>query len=945
MTSVGRESWFLRPQAVVTRRLRQRISCRNICGYRPYMSSHEDSNPLKHLEEALQGGRVQAASNELRELIGLAADLGALGKDVGKILLALYDDFEIRAMCDFADLLQRHPAEEVARPALEAVESLLSGIEDWQRIFRELAGERLARDLMQQVRSRDVSAATDTARNILVRASSPESRMRLSRQVGAILGSMPHDQDRAEQVVNALSRDLESVGIDETHLAVLEEMWRTSLTNLGRTEPGVSERQWNRIHTDAVVQLMRALPGRTVGPQPTAEQEQHFYDALHLMVAAYYADEAVIDFLDIARILREFCPTDPRPTGPVEGVEAVAFVRMNPGDKLASVRGLRRLGQKEKLVESVLRAVKSYREGRPADILMAVMGGLSNNRFFPYLSSALRDKRFSRMVPLIIDSLGRIGNARCLGALQNLLEHYCGSRLIDPPTRRLIGYCLASLGRIARHPTTSNDQRNAIALKALKTLPDDGPIGQAALHHFFTMRDAGTLSDEVKGIGMRLIVGGLWSQSSRSKLAKGDERQRTELGFREELVDILVNMGPRCLALLLKEAERRSMQYSGAYWAVGEALGKIGDERALPFIEKILINTFVTDDSALPKHMRESYFDAARNEYVPLTRDRVAHSLLYAVRERCGQAGRRFLIEIGKAFQSHVYTAPGPQSAALVQQILVEEHLREEALRREEAPLREDAAAPQEDIDALLQPEAKRPREDDSLDRLIKDIRGKRLFRVKTAKRVAAIQEAAARRAQEAVGPLCEQLDDEDRAVRAAAGTALQEILRSPTAPSNTMIFELLESLRKAPPARVDAITSIAAKLHPQRDPLKTILLRFVETESDEKQKKRIAGIFRVAHEQEAAAARRAAEAAPPEERLEVLAPDTEEDQPEREMPGVQPHGRAAPTKESVLPLPPGAQTRSPQEIFELRRRYFAERQVWLAGNKRGPEPKRPAGV
>jgi len=64
------------------------------------------------------------------------------------------------------------------------------------------------------------------------------------------------------------------------------------------------------------------------------------------MVDAYFRDADVLDFNDVARILQEFSPADERATGPVEGVEDAAFLRMGAPDRVTAVRALRRLGER-----------------------------------------------------------------------------------------------------------------------------------------------------------------------------------------------------------------------------------------------------------------------------------------------------------------------------------------------------------------------------------------------------------------------------------------------------------------------------------------------------------------------------------------------------------------------------------------------------------------------
>ena len=133
-----------------------------------------------------------------------------------------------------------------------------------------------------------------------------------------------------------------------------------------------------------------------------------------------------------------------------------------------AVRVLRRLGENPRLVEAALDAARAYSSGRPHEILLYFMGGLSNAAFFSHMVQALEDKQLAAMHSLAIDALGRIGDKKSLAALQNLLTGFCGVRVIDPPARRRITNCLSALGRIARHPDTSAERRNAVVSRVFR---------------------------------------------------------------------------------------------------------------------------------------------------------------------------------------------------------------------------------------------------------------------------------------------------------------------------------------------------------------------------------------------------------------------------------------------------------------------------------------------
>ncbi len=370
-------------------------------------------------------------------------------------------------------------------------------------------------------------------------------------------------------------------------------------------------------------------------------------------------EESDACFVDLARILREFCPTDEHPTGAIEGIEAVAFLRLPPADKLISVRAIRRLGQNLRLAKTLLHAAERHRKrAREFEILLTLMGGLSNPVFTPCMAQVLEDESLKRLHDTVVESLGRIGDVRCLGAIQRLFASLCQARVIDPPTRTRLAGCLASLGRIARHPSTTEEQRNQIVGQVFKTLPSARPISRIAIQTQCTWNPGG-LSADVRRLIVPRAMDILWTVDAHSKLARGNLAQKTELGSREQVATVLINMGTANLPLLIEEAEKRVIQYSGAYLALAEILTRIGDPHALPLLQKMLLITLKTDESATPEHLRESYFDAATNEFKPLSRDKIAHAIVFAIDKTGGPEGVRILDHFTQRIKSREFDPPG----------------------------------------------------------------------------------------------------------------------------------------------------------------------------------------------------------------------------------------------------------------------------------------------
>jgi hypothetical protein len=124
------------------------------------MASSAFSEFQQNLESALRARNTQAATRLFQDMIGLAPDLPAMGREVGHVLLALYDDLEVETFLAFSQWLERHPAEEIAAAALQLVGPQRTGLKEWRKTLSDVEGERLARDLRTLIRSRDIAAAS-----------------------------------------------------------------------------------------------------------------------------------------------------------------------------------------------------------------------------------------------------------------------------------------------------------------------------------------------------------------------------------------------------------------------------------------------------------------------------------------------------------------------------------------------------------------------------------------------------------------------------------------------------------------------------------------------------------------------------------------------------------------------------------------------------------------
>lgn len=859
------------------------------------MSKDALKSALQDLDRCLVKGETGAAL----ALVGnLAEKMGPEegGKHLGRLLKERLDQFYVAEVYRLANAFSDQFSEALIQRALAFPKAHWQRIKNWRGLLKELHGESQARQVRGLVRHRKLDEAAGLCVNLLKNAEAG-SRIPLARQIGAILGSMIADRARAEKTLENVEKQINRLSLGTETAEALQGTFAETQKNVSLSQLEQQEQQWNRMHTEVVVQLIRKLPGAGATGPPSQEEEDRFYLELHAFFCAFFLDAKHLRFADAARVVQEFCPLDPRAVGPVEGVEDVAFLRISENGRIASVRALRRLGEKERLAKALADFSGKSDGGLQKKFLIRLMGGLANGHFRPILEKMLHSGDSKELWGELVDALGRVGDAKSCQLLQKHFQALAKKKPLDPPVVRNLSVVLAALGRIARHPKTPAESRNAIVRFVLEHLPQNSEIKRLALGHLFRV-DPEEMELELRLAGARMATHLLWMPDPKTQLDRGNPNQRTELGFREELTDILIALGNPVLPAVLETAETHLMQYCGAFWAVGETLTQIGDPSMTSLVEKMVTVALKTDESALPESRKETFFDAAQENFVALGKDKVVHSLLYALKEKGGETGQAALAEIARQVADRDLPNPGGEAASFLGEMLIQNRDKPKASKSLQDRINSSGS------------QAPRPRQKDSVKELQKDARGKGLFGVKMEKRISAIQELGARCDLEALPTLCGVLNDKDKMAAKAAETALRHYLK-PSRGDNFLrraLFEILEQMREASKPGARAIQEFLARAKPNKDPLNTLLMRTMKTEKDERFKRKIGEIFAIAQNSPAARAGLRDEANP----------DLGDEEALNEM------------------------AQKQQERLQMKRDYLAARRAWIAGGKKTAEPKPP---
>lgn len=795
-------------------------------------------------------------------------------------------------------------------------EKPLQRTEAWRQILRAMGRERYARELRSLIRGKQLKEAASRVRFMIELTREDENPQSVIGYLGTTLGTLDHDQELVDGLIRGIAKSPEAFGLDSQLVIALDDARKKQFARSAAIALEGREREFTRVATQSIVDLRNRLSTELAVGEPTEEETAEFFEELHAAFRAYFAIGRADGLLDIITLLVELTPRDRRTIGPLVASEERLFLSLNPRQRLVCVRALRRLGEIPRLVGLLNKYARTPTAEPYLIPIIEVMGGLGSREFYEVIVNKYQDSSFADPRFSCIDALGRIQNEAAADLLIKRFGTLLRARPFDPPKRREAEAICTALGRVARSRGVSVERRNEITAQIVALIPpSDTQMGFRAARDLFAFQPQ-NLDQRLIDWAMERVVQALWSQDQRPEFARAAEGMRAMLGFRQEIVDLGILLGNAGQEAFLRSVEPNASRFSGAFLAVAEILEKIGDERALTVLKKLILTAWMSSEEGGSKYYQETYYDTASATVKPLTRDKIIHALLYTAGRIGGAAGRRYLVETAHQVRSKQLDMPGDETGSFLMQHLME-HGREVAEEQVEDRTGAESAEPAGD-----NPYAKaHPKE------IMDALRGRYLMaNAKRTKKVPAIQELARRRHVDALEVLVEQLAEKDSIIRLAAETALQEFSAPGARPATITLLGqiLLDRLNKSNGYEREAVRDLIHKINPRREPLRSLIVDAFNTEPEGTPLKG----------ELSAIVRReklfGAEGAGKEERGDAGAGDmsdfvfsgsTDSDKAE---PQVQ--------EKKLSPL-------------EIKRQYFLARKAWVDSGKKGEPPSPPEGI
>lgn len=810
-----------------------------------------------------------------------------IGREVSAILVDEYSLFSIRSVTDFAKMARETLPPEAAQTTIGALKPIVERTQHWIKELDAVTRERLARETRSAVTLNELREAARLAQALVERGRNAQDRERLARFLVEALAGLARDRDRTEKLLHAL--------FDKGRLGI-EIDWQTLLAEAAgrKSASGLveSDREWVRELNTACSALREFVPGKRDAGEPKPEQITAFVDEAGAVLRAGLSG-SIEDFIDALNIVREFCPTDPSFIPSPAGVEPRMFLDLGPRAKLVAVRGIAALGEIPALRAKVLELAAAQGETRLA-LVANVMGGLRHIDFAAWLMEAMPKAKSAKQQEAVVEAMSRIAHPRSIGLILEELAR-CMKKAVEPAEQRRAKMLLTALGRIGRGRTLDDPRRNRLVRETIALVGEaDTDLSFYCASQMFAARVA-ELEPPLRDWAARVVVDAMFRHDRGSDLKSVYD---SPMGFRAPMIQTLQRLGKEALPAALERAEPHAHRFSGAFAAFAEALRKIGDERAVPLLTRMIRTAFQAPATTQSYLLKEQSLNSATGQLQELDRDDVVHTMLFALEEIGGEPGKAALLELADRVQAGQMQSPGPGTSKALFEV-----------KRKHGSIGK--------IEAFSDFEPEDVTEED-IRKATKDAKGG-LFS-KPAAQIAGLAVLGRARRLKTVPTIVECLAAKDAMVVQAAVTALDQFLSPLPSPDRFEAFlsELFDAARGLKPPQIEKIADTIRRTFPKRAPYDGVFARKLDELVPHEETR---------HRLRAGMVVDASASLAPKTVGSVEAPD------------------AAPTEAAQGPAL--SATGLVLGDLDLKRRKMLEfrqaRDAWLKGGRKGPPPEPPA--
>ncbi|GAB4326395.1 MAG: hypothetical protein Kow0059_22790 [Candidatus Sumerlaeia bacterium] len=851
------------------------------------------------LEAAQPQHAFETVAHQLKVLPDAAAELAA---GLAGPLARLYDNYHVDAVERFAQLCQQNLEPAQAEALLAPIRHELEAARQWGRRLEAVHAERLVHELRDAVQLGDFKTAVVRLSLVLHPRQDDDTRIKTAYYIGGVLGSISTHHENVVKLLQTLKPLAGRLHLTAALLAALQEASDEAYAKVGRTGaagPAELRDEFNSL----VIDIQRTLPGRMEMREPDEEEVERFVRIGRALMRVPFRAGRLDHLTDATLVLLDFYPRPLSAAGARAGVQARAYQSLGYTAMKLCLLGLGRLADSPRLCQLILDFFKGPSGAPYIRHGIELMGAMRSKAFYPFLKEALEDSSLKAERPEVVKALGMIGEPEARSALLETLRDTLKARVIDPPRQKQAVTIIEALGRLTRSPRLSQKERVDLTQQTIALIPADQRRLTCAVATRFFGHQPDALPQNMRDWAAAQLVNGLWAGDETPVFAEGGELESDFLGTRKELVATLKTLGRDCLPTIIETAEAHLLNYNGAFLALGEVLAEIGDERAAPLLEKMILQVVNLDESAIGRYRQEFYWDAATRERRPLTKTHVIDTLIFALHKTGGAAAPRILREIAALYRRGKIGTPSEASARI---LLEAEKTQPGRPEHTDAPSTEAESEPG-------------TFSDEDIRRAIVKLQKSGFLRSRDSLRqqkISAMQVIAASAAFDGLGLLIQHLDDKDRMTQEAAYSAIVNFGRRLTLANSrkTYLFELIEGTSRVREPGQKRLADLIQEFAANDPALARDLITYLSTMADPHARRVLSQVLlAVSKEQEALLEKSSAAGG-------------------GDAKGVAPHDKP---EEAGKPL-------TYAEKLEAKRRYVQARKAWIESGKKGPEPPKP---
>lgn len=745
----------------------------------------------------------------------------------GEMLLDLYDSFYVKPVEDFHRRAEEILPHEAFQEIKDHLEESIRLTREWNKKLENMYLERQAREIHMAIRSRHYDDAVDRCENLFNTEDTPEGKRRVAAMIGNIFGTLENEQPGVKEVFKRLYAHSDALGLSTEIYKIIEKNQKERLALIYKSNLSRRSVEWNRALSSASADIRKYLPSSTQFKGLDEEDRRRLDRMVRSVIRCYHKPPHEGVWEDIVLLLVELCPKETTGAGAAAGVESRLYNTLTPTQKKTVINVLTRLGQNDHFVQQMISFAKENHGNRYQEYAIEFLGGMKADQSTDYLLECMKNRSLQGTRMTAAYSLGSMATPLARENLLSNLKSLMSYRTVTAARRTEAETYLMALAKISRNKKITQKERNDLMREIIEILDEnDQRLNVVFGENFFLVR-RDEINPAFKKWAAEQLTKGLWMKETEAEFARGPEggetSRRTNLGWRERMVNALEKLGTEYIPTMIETAERYLIHYSPAYMAIGEVMGRIGDKRAVPLIDKLLTATLLTEEKDIPEYDRETYWNAATEKRETLDKDQIASTLVFALNRIGGEESDKLLAEYYEKFQAGQFSIPGTGTSDLLYKAYQRiKETRPEIMQEGE----EEKGEEESKISA------------DKIKKAMKALKKHYWFsgrKKKHLKKVSAFQTLGKAASIKAVPLILDHLDNGDSIISSAALSALAEYNVPPMSAEklNAFLSPLMKKYHNAHPHIRRKIETVIEKLHPERKDMRKRIKKAVEIERD----------------------------------------------------------------------------------------------------------------